>query len=141
MQQEELALESPASSLEAEELLLQLVECCRKEPESSGRSANGGSKPVEVLFELDIGSYQYTLTRCDCHPPEPPIHLSPREQEVVRLVSKGLSNRAIAAVLEISPWTVSTHLRRIFNKLSVSSRAEMVADVLKKRLLEPGDNA
>lgn len=53
--------------------------------------------------------------------------LSPREQEIARLVARGATNRMIASVLEISAWTVSTHLRRIFAKLGVASRAEMVA--------------
>ena len=45
-------------------------------------------------------------------------------------MSKGHPNKFIAKVLDISPWTVSTHLRRVFTKLGVTSRAEMVADVL-----------
>ncbi|MFI5694498.1 LuxR family transcriptional regulator [Kribbella sp. NPDC051586] len=53
--------------------------------------------------------------------------LSPRELQIARLVADGATNRAIASSLEISPWTVSTHMRRIFAKLDVSSRAEMVA--------------
>lgn len=56
-------------------------------------------------------------------------HLSPREQEIVRLVAAGHPNKVIAAVLDISYWTVSTHLRRIFAKLGVTSRAAMVARV------------
>lgn len=56
--------------------------------------------------------------------------LSPREYEIVRMVSQGLTNTAIANVLDISPWTVGTHLRRIFNKFHVNSRAAMVAHFL-----------
>jgi DNA-binding CsgD family transcriptional regulator len=56
--------------------------------------------------------------------------LSPRELEIARLVARGATNRMIASVLEISTWTVSTHLRRIFAKLGVASRAEMVATLL-----------
>lgn len=55
------------------------------------------------------------------------VRLSPREQQIARMVASGRTNQAIAAALEISVWTVSTHLRRIFAKLAVSSRAEMVA--------------
>lgn len=53
--------------------------------------------------------------------------LSPREREIAHLVARCATNRMIASVLEISAWTVSTHLRRIFAKLDVTSRAEMVA--------------
>ena len=53
--------------------------------------------------------------------------LSPRELQIARLVADGATNRAIASSLDISLWTVSTHMRRIFAKLGVCSRAEMVA--------------
>jgi DNA-binding CsgD family transcriptional regulator len=53
--------------------------------------------------------------------------LSPRELQIARLVAAGATNRAIASSLDISLWTVSTHMRRIFAKLDVCSRAEMVA--------------
>ena len=43
------------------------------------------------------------------------------------MVAKGYPNKTIAAVLEISGWTVNTHLRRIFAKLGVHNRAAMVA--------------
>jgi DNA-binding CsgD family transcriptional regulator len=55
--------------------------------------------------------------------------LSPRELQIARLVADGATNRAIGSVLDISLWTVSTHLRRIFAKLGVGSRAEMVAQL------------
>lgn len=58
---------------------------------------------------------------------EPRHTLSPRELQIARLVAAGDTNRAIASTLDISLWTVSTHMRRIFAKLGVGSRAEMVA--------------
>ena len=61
--------------------------------------------------------------------------LSPREQEIARMVAEGYPNKTIAAVLEISSWTVSTHLRRIFAKLGVRTRAAMVARVLEAGLI------
>jgi len=57
-------------------------------------------------------------------------HLSPREKEIVRMVAEGHPNKVIADVLAISSWTVCTHLRRIFAKLGVCSRAAMVAQLL-----------
>jgi DNA-binding CsgD family transcriptional regulator len=60
--------------------------------------------------------------------PRIPRHaLSPRELQIARLVAEGATNRAIASSLDISLWTVSTHMRRIFAKMDVCSRAEMVA--------------
>ena len=53
--------------------------------------------------------------------------LSPREHEIARMVSQGYTNRAIARVLDISLYTVSAHMRRIFTKLGVGTRAAMVA--------------
>lgn len=52
--------------------------------------------------------------------------LTGREIEIAILVSLGFPNKQIASHLNISEWTVSTHLRRIFTKLQVNSRAAMV---------------
>lgn len=53
--------------------------------------------------------------------------LSPRELEIARMVALGYPNKTIASLLDISPWTVNTHLKRIFAKLDVTTRAAMVA--------------
>lgn len=50
--------------------------------------------------------------------------LSPREREVLSLVAKGMSNAAIGEALFISTVTVKVHVRNIFSKLGVHSRAE-----------------
>jgi DNA-binding CsgD family transcriptional regulator/tetratricopeptide (TPR) repeat protein len=55
--------------------------------------------------------------------------LSPAEREVTRLVVEGLTNRAIAERLFLSPHTVATHLKHIFLKLEVHSRMELVQRV------------
>jgi DNA-binding CsgD family transcriptional regulator len=61
--------------------------------------------------------------------PCPPPGLSPREQEIARLVAIGYPNKTIAGILDISPWTVATHVRRIFNKLGVHGRPAMIAEL------------
>ncbi len=58
---------------------------------------------------------------------ESQLPLTAREIQVVRLVANGMVNKQIAGVLQISEWTVSTHLRRIFSKLGVDTRAAMVS--------------
>ena len=86
----------------------------------------------KVILDLQVGEVRCLLVR---RPPEagrPEGALSPREREIARMVAKGYPNKVIARVLEISSWTVSTHLRRIFAKLGVSSRAAMVAQLLEE---------
>jgi DNA-binding CsgD family transcriptional regulator len=64
------------------------------------------------------------------------VILSPREREIARMVAKGYPNKTMAAVLEISVWTVGAHLRRIFTKLGIGSRAAMVARLMEIGMLE-----
>ena len=51
--------------------------------------------------------------------------LTPRELEIVRMVSAGLRNRAVADKLCISEGTVKVHLHNIYEKLSVTGRLEL----------------
>lgn len=54
--------------------------------------------------------------------------LTPTERDVIKSVRDGLSNRDVAARLFISPRTVQTHLTRIYAKLGVSSRTQLVKE-------------
>lgn len=60
--------------------------------------------------------------------------LTPREQEIVELAVSGQSNREIARTLSLSTRTVEGHLYRIFAKLGVSSRADLLAAETPTRL-------
>jgi DNA-binding CsgD family transcriptional regulator len=88
-----------------------------------------GSKE-EVLVDTEVDGSRYLLIRMP-RAIGTDVRLSPREQEIVRMVAKGHPNKVIADVLNISSWTVCTHLRRIFAKLNVSSRAAMVGRISK----------
>jgi DNA-binding NarL/FixJ family response regulator len=55
------------------------------------------------------------------------LRLTPRESEILRLLRVGLNNRAIAAQLGISYWTVRSHVRSLIEKLAAHSKLEAVA--------------
>ena len=54
------------------------------------------------------------------------ILLSSREQDIVSKVGEGMKNREIAELLDISENTVKNHLFRIFERLGISSRGELI---------------
>lgn len=89
----------------------------------------------EVIVETHIDGMRYYLVRCPSQPEDDRVHLTPREQSIAQLVAQGLPNKCIAKQLEISPWTVATHLRRLFAKLGVSTRSAMIAKLLSGNLL------
>ncbi|NJR74225.1 MAG: helix-turn-helix transcriptional regulator [Scytonema sp. CRU_2_7] len=78
----------------------------------------------------------YSTTWCAVAPNFKKNSLSPREKAIAKLVAQGLPNKLIGINLDISPWTVATHLRRIFVKLGVTSRTAMIARVFKENLLK-----
>ncbi|MFM2223374.1 MAG: hypothetical protein RLZZ78_1631, partial [Armatimonadota bacterium] len=65
--------------------------------------------------------------------PEP---LTIREEEVLRLVTTGLSNKEIAALLFISDGTVKSHVEHILRKLGVSDRAQAAVWAVRNGLVE-----
>jgi DNA-binding NarL/FixJ family response regulator len=65
--------------------------------------------------------------------------LSGRELDVLALVAKGSTNRAVAAALFISEATVKTHLLHVYAKLGVSDRAAAVAVAYERGLLKSRD--
>lgn len=78
-----------------------------------------GAAPL--LRELD------ELAAAPASSPNSPDALTPREQEVIELVARGLSNGQVGAQLFISTKTASVHVSRILAKLGASSRTEAAA--------------
>lgn len=86
--------------------------------------------------ELIIDGQRYHLIPAPPEKPAPPPpgpatrQLTERELQIVTRVAAGQVNKEIAAELRISTWTVAAHLRRIFAKLGVDTRAAMVSRYL-----------
>jgi DNA-binding NarL/FixJ family response regulator len=64
-----------------------------------------------------------------------PSVLSERETQILRLVAKGLNFKEVGGILAISPNTVITHVKRIYQKLAVHSRGEAVYEANQMGLL------
>jgi DNA-binding NarL/FixJ family response regulator len=94
------------------------------------RTVHAGTNTV-----LDTSLAQVFISHLQMHSMPASSHLTPREHEIMELVARGLSNRAIAYKLGISPRTVEGHLRRTFEKENVNSRVELVRHALEHRLL------
>ena len=57
-------------------------------------------------------------------PPSPIAQLSPREQEILRGIARGASNKVIARELGIAETTVKIHVQHVLRKLDVASRVQ-----------------
>jgi len=68
-----------------------------------------------------------------------PAGLTEREVDVLRLLSRGMSNKEIAAQLVISPKTVGTHVEHIYAKVGVTNRALASLFAAKHGLVGGGD--
>lgn len=80
------------------------------------------------IDRFEVQGQTYIIVKVEQNAPELDliILLTERELQIAMLVAAGQVNKKIAIQLRISEWTVATHLRRIFTKLGVDSRAAMV---------------
>ncbi len=86
----------------------------------------GGSPMTAHIARKVVQSFQRKPAT-----PEPAANLSPREQEVLDLLARGLIYKEIAERLGITYETVHTYIRRIYEKLQVRTRTEAVAKFLR----------
>jgi DNA-binding CsgD family transcriptional regulator len=91
-----------------------------------------GARPLRA--EIDLVARRARLTVAGKPAGQPVFGLTAREQEVLRLVAEGRSNRDIAEELFISAKTASVHVSNILAKLGVSSRGEAAATAHRLRL-------
>ena len=98
------------------------------------------SELVEAVHRASMGD-SYLNPRLGARvaaepPPGPPDGLSKREAEVLRMIALGHTNAEVAEQLYLSVRTVETHRAHIQQKLGLSSRAELVAYALQRKLME-----
>lgn len=82
-----------------------------------------GVPPWEERAEVELRATGETARKRD---PSTLDQLTPQELQIAGLVATGMTNREIAAQLYLSPRTIDYHLRKVFSKLGVSSRTELV---------------
>ena len=82
-----------------------------------------GAPPWEERAEAELRATGETASRRD---PSTLDQLTPQELQISGLVAEGMTNREIAAQLFLSPRTIDYHLRKVFSKLRVASRTELV---------------
>lgn len=93
--------------------------------------ASRGGSPMSPLIAASVVKMLAKLTQ----PAAEPVSLSPREHEMLVLITEGLSAKEMADRLHVSIHTVSTHTRTLFRKLDVRSRSAAVARALRDRLV------
>jgi DNA-binding NarL/FixJ family response regulator len=96
---------------------------------------------IEAIRAVHSGSSylpQWIMARISERTPR--LSLSPRELEILEMVSKGLTNKDIARVIQVSPFTVRNHVRHIIAKLEVCSRTEAVTVAIRQGILMAHDS-
>lgn len=91
------------------------------------RSAAEGETLIPARTLVDVLARHRERVRASAQQAERLENLTPREQEILALMSQGLDNRAVAERLIISYATVRTHVRKILEKLEARSQLEAVA--------------
>jgi two-component system nitrate/nitrite response regulator NarL len=88
----------------------------------------------EVILPEEVQAGLAAAIRSHAHPDRPT--LSPREHQVLTLIAEGMSAPAVGERLHVSPATVKTHLKTLYEKLGVSDRAAAVAEAMRRGLIE-----
>jgi DNA-binding NarL/FixJ family response regulator len=91
----------------------------------------GGSPMSSGIARMVVAHFQSQSRAAPAQPPPPAMRLSPREQEIVELLVQGYRYKEVADHFSCSINTVREHLRRIYEKLHVTSAREAVVKYLR----------
>ena len=95
-----------------------------------------GDAPISRAMATKILREFALQARQTAAPSSPAANLSPREKEVLDLVTQGKSNKEIAAALAIAENTVKNHLKNILEKLHLENRVQAATYALREGLVE-----
>jgi DNA-binding NarL/FixJ family response regulator len=101
------------------------------------RGVTQGEAPLSRVMASRI-LREFARLGTESPPPDSTRSLTPRERQVLRLVSKGLTNKEIGAQLHIAENTVKNHLRNILEKLHLQNRAQAAAYAVREGLVDDG---
>ncbi len=82
-----------------------------------------------------VAKHVLAFLQPDAGKPDSPSNLTVREKEILTLITQGMINERIAANLFISAQTVRNHIKNIYDKLQVHSRAQVVAKAFREKLV------
>jgi two-component system nitrate/nitrite response regulator NarL len=111
------------------------------------RTAEGEAVIAESMTQRLIAQMR-TPVRADDTAPHPSLEarslpasptLTPRERDIVRILSRGASNKDIARELDLAESTVKIHVRNVLRKLNLSSRVQIAIHALARDLADYGD--
>ena len=112
-----------------------LKDASRADVVAAVRRALGGESPLDQRLSVQLLRRLAEETRAPAAPSGPA--LTPREQEVLRLVAEGKTNAAIAERLFVSVGTVKVNVERIIDKLGVSDRTQAAVRAIALGLISP----
>ncbi len=92
-------------------------------------------KALGAFGQSDAHPVQVAAAPTLSHRASKRLDLTEREFDVLRLITQGKSNKEIGVLLEISPYTVKTHIRNLTQKLGVEDRTQAAVKALTESLL------
>lgn len=114
---------NPVGSDAIERPVMIELDCKKNDARYQGASSCRSAAPFSAACARTV------LLEASCIAASAERRLTSREQEVLFLLARGMSRQRIARTLSVSPETVKTHVHRIYAKLEVHSRDELIAMV------------
>jgi DNA-binding NarL/FixJ family response regulator len=99
------------------------------------RNLKAGGSPISPMIARQLLKHLSQPVRSDSADDEGAA-LSERETEVLNLLARGFSYDEIAGILELSPQTIATYVKRLYRKLGVHSRSEAVFEGTSRGMID-----